>query len=257
MSQAPRPLVLVAPSGTGKTTVARALIEEYPEQFAFSVSATTRPPRSGEQDGVHYHFLDEAEFKGLIDREELAEWAVVHGRMYGTPVASLDPDPLEGRTPVLDIDIQGARQVVERIPGSVAIFLLPPGPDAWITRLVGRGTETPGEVRTRLETALNELEQAREFEEFVVNDRLMETVESVVAVFNGTPSAGVSKLRAEGLCFELKRGAQGWIRQAGRTPGTPRFDGDLRCACLRLLKWQTTTKASTWGFWSRPGTPVS
>ncbi|NNF26733.1 MAG: guanylate kinase [Gemmatimonadetes bacterium] len=221
MTEALRPLVLVAPSGTGKTTVARALVERHPERFAFSVSATTRPPRSGEVDGIHYRFLDEAGFKALIDGGELAEWAVVHGRLYGTPLASLDSRRLEGRTPVLDIDIQGARQVVERIPGSVAIFLLPPGPDAWITRLVGRGTETPVEVRTRLETAMDELERAREFEEFVVNDRLMETVESVVAVFSGTPSAGVSKLRAEGLCSELKRGARDWIRQTSPDPGTP------------------------------------
>ena len=215
----PRPLVLVAPSGTGKTTVARSLVERHPERFTFSVSATTRPPRAGEQDGIHYHFLDEGQFQALIEEGGLAEWAVVHGRRYGTPVASLDPDRLQGRTPVLDIDIQGARQVVERIPGSVAIFLLPPGPVAWMERLVGRGTETPGEVRTRLETALDELERARDFEEFVVNDRLMETVDHIVAVFDGTPLAGVSKLRAEGLCSELKRGAQDWIRQTGRDAG--------------------------------------
>lgn len=221
MSQDPRPLVLVAPSGTGKTTVARALVEQIPERFTFSVSATTRAPRAGEVDGVHYHFVGDAGFKALVDEGALAEWAVVHGRMYGTPLASLDQARLGGRTPVLDIDVQGAGQVVERIPGSVAIFLLPPGPDRWIARLVGRGTESDEEVRTRLETALGELERAQEFEEFVVNDRLMETVENVVAVFDGKPSAGVSKLRAEGLCHELKRGARDWIRQTSPDPGTP------------------------------------
>ncbi len=213
MTTTGRPLVLVAPSGTGKTTLARALVERHPDRFTFSVSATTRAPRPGEVDGIHYHFLTDAAFRSLAEEGRLAEWAVVHGRMYGTPMESLDPALLDGRTPVLDIDVEGARQVAERIPSSTAIFLLPPGPEAWIHRLVGRGTETPDQVRTRLETALAELERAREFEEFVVNDRLMETIDGVVSVFGGSATAGVSKLKAESLCEELKRGARAWIQR--------------------------------------------
>ena len=215
-----RPLVLVAPSGTGKTTVAHALIRTFPQRFAFSVSATTREPREGEVEGEDYHFVSEAEFRRLAAAGELAEWAEVHGRLYGTPMKSLDPEASGGRTPILDIDVAGARQVRQRIPEAAVIFLLPPGPAEWLERLVGRGTEPPEEIRTRLETALGELEEASDFEEFVVNAVLGETVEEIVGLLDGEADAGVSSLRAESLCAALKSGARAWIHGMDSGLGT-------------------------------------
>lgn len=211
MTTGARPLVLVAPSGTGKTTVAQELVRLHPDRFTFSVSATTRPPRAGEVDGRDYHFVTEDAFKALIADGKLAEWAQVHGRYYGTPFASLDPALLGGRTPVLDIDVAGAEQVQAQIPDATVIFLLPPGPEAWIDRLVGRATETPEQLRVRLETALAELERAPEFEEFVVNEILGETVEEILGVLDRVPSAGISSLRAETLCGALRDGATSWV----------------------------------------------
>lgn len=219
MTAPARPLVLVAPSGTGKTTVAQELVRMHPDRFAFSVSATTRSPRAGEVDGRDYHFLTEAGFRSLIDEGALVEWAQVHGRYYGTPLTSLDPALLGGRMPVLDIDVAGADQVRAQVPDATVVFLLPPGPQAWIERLVGRGTETPSQLRVRLETALAELERAPDFEEFVVNEILGETVEEILGVLDRTASAGISPLRAEALCRALKEGATAWV---GRTePGEP------------------------------------
>lgn len=166
-----RPVVLAAPSGTGKTTIARKLVEGE-RDFVFSVSATTRRPRAGERDGTDYFFLDPAAFQEMIADGELVEWAEVHGRLYGTPRASLEGPAVRGRHVVLDIDVQGALQVRERVPDALLVFVLPPSVEALLERLSGRGTEGREEVARRLRTALAELEAARTFDNVVVNDRL-------------------------------------------------------------------------------------
>jgi guanylate kinase len=172
------PLVLAAPSGTGKTTIARFLVERH-EHFVFSVSVTTRARRQGEEDGVDYHFLDAAAFRRMADQDELAEWAEVHGRLYGTTRRALDEARARGEHVVLDIDVQGARQIREAVPDAVLVFVLPPSVEALLDRLSGRGTEGRDEVVRRLRSALDELAAVPEFDYVVVNDEVDRCVQEV------------------------------------------------------------------------------
>lgn len=215
------PLVLVGPSGAGKTTIAGRLVELHPERFVFSVSTTTRPPRAGERSGREYHFVSRAQFMEMVDRGELAEWAQVHGQCYGTPVANLSApdDGGGGRTPVLDIDVQGARQVVDRVPGAVAIFVLPPSPEVWIGRLAGRGTEAPSEIARRLRTAVDELAAASSFGAFVVNGDVDAAVRDVLALAGEGEGGRDDGCRppadadAPRLCRQLEAGALSEIQR--------------------------------------------
>ena len=165
------PVVLAAPSGAGKTTLARMLVERN-DGAIFSISATTRPPRPGERDGRDYHFVDDATFDRMIERNELAEWAVVHGRRYGTPRGEITSALQRGRTVVLDIDVQGARQVRKMFADALLIFVLPPSADELARRLSGRASEDRDERRRRLLNAQRELESVAEFDYVVVNDDL-------------------------------------------------------------------------------------
>ncbi len=192
---------LCAPSGTGKTTVARRLVEER-NDLVFSVSATTRAPRPNEQRGVDYQFVGRAEFESMIQRGELLEWAEVHGEYYGTPRSNLEAAARDKKLLILDIDVQGARQVVQARPETVAIFLLPPSADALLERLRKRGSEDDEQVSRRLETAKDELSAMDEFEYVVVNDRLDETVRAVESIIDGK-YVRTGALRAE---LELLRG---------------------------------------------------
>ncbi len=178
MSERPCALVLVAPSGTGKTTVARALLAES-DDYSFSVSATTRSARAGERDGVDYHFVDRERFGDMARAGRFAEWAEVHGQLYGTPLQNFAAARERGQTLILDIDFQGALQVMRVVPDAASLFLLPPSGEVLLSRLEGRGTESPAEVRRRLETALDELRQADHFPHWLVNDRLEDTVASI------------------------------------------------------------------------------
>lgn len=175
------PVVLAAPSGTGKTTIARALVGAAPE-FVFSVSATTRPPREGEREGYDYHFVGRPEFEAMIEAGELVEWAEVHGHLYGTPRANLAAAADRGEHVVLDIDVQGARQIRDREPEAVLIFVFPPSLETLLERLEKRGTERPEEVARRLRNARQELERAADFDYVVVNDDLDEAVAAVRSV---------------------------------------------------------------------------
>jgi guanylate kinase len=173
-----RPVVLSAPSGAGKTTIARALVERE-EDFAFSVSATTRPPREGEVHGVDYWFISKDEFLRMVEDGELAEWAKVHGDFYGTPMKSLISAGQCGRHVVLDIDVQGAMQIREAVPEALLLFILPPSVELLLRRLAGRGTEKEETLRRRLNTALRELGAAQAFDYFVINEDLDEAVREV------------------------------------------------------------------------------
>ena len=170
-ARSPRILVLSAPSGGGKTTLARELVSRW-EHYRFSVSATTRPPRMGEIDGVHYHFLDESAFKKLADQGMLMEWAVVHGHWYGTPLSNLDSARRRNDCLILDIDVQGATRLKASIVESMLIFVLPPSAEAMVQRLKHRGSEGARELHSRLRTALGELEQIDQFDAVVVNDSI-------------------------------------------------------------------------------------
>jgi guanylate kinase len=177
----PCPLVLAAPSGTGKTTIAHALVERF-SRFVFSVSATTRPPRGDEKNGVDYDFLSRPRFEAMIEAGELVEWAEVHGNLYGTPRRNLDAAAARGKHVVLDIDVQGARQIRERVPEAVLMFVFPPSAAALWGRLTARGTEPLEEVRRRLTAASGELAEARHFDYIVVNDDLDRAISRVRAI---------------------------------------------------------------------------
>ncbi len=172
--------VISGPTAVGKGTVVAALRKHHPEVWV-SVSATTRPARHGETDGVHYLFLSEAEFDELIARGGLLEWALVHGSArYGTPAAPVQAAVEAGRRVILEIDLQGARQVRERLPDVRSVFIAPPDDEALRSRLLARGTETPEQMERRLQTAASELAAAGEFDHVLVNDEVGTTVDKLV-----------------------------------------------------------------------------
>ena len=175
------PIVLSAPSGAGKTTIARALVRDS-EDVVFSVSATTRPARDGEVDGVDYDFLSETVFRAMIETDEFVEWAEVHGHLYGTSRRALQAALDEDRFLILDVDVQGAMQMRERVPDVVLVFVLPPSADALVERLKERGTEGEDTVAQRIENARAELEQASQFDYIVVNENLDQAIEEVQSI---------------------------------------------------------------------------
>ena len=188
-----RPVVLSAPSGAGKTTIARALVEGE-EDFVFSISATTRSPREGEAHGVDYWFLSEEEFLRMVDDGDFAEWAKVHGDLYGTPKENLARAGQDGLRVVLDIDVQGAMQIREAVPEALLLFILPPSVELFFLRLTGRGTEEEETLRRRMNTALQELEVAEAFDFLVINGDLDEAVREVRKLARGgeAPPEGTS-----------------------------------------------------------------
>lgn len=178
----PFPLVIAAPSGAGKTTLSRELVRGH-ERCIFSISATTRARRASERDGQDYHFVSEAEFSRLAEAGELLEWAVVHGERYGTLQNEVRRALADDHVVVLDIDVQGARQVRERLPEAVLVFVLPPSGPELIRRLQGRASESAEQVRLRMGTAATELAAASEFDYVIVNDdfgEAMTTLEAIV-----------------------------------------------------------------------------
>ena len=182
MSSTPQLTVVSGPTAVGKGTVVSRVRAEHPEVFV-SVSATTRPPRPGEQDGYHYMFVSNEEFDELIAAGELLEWAVVHGtNRYGTPKAPLLAALATGREAILEIDLQGARQVRESWPSARFVFLAPPSWDELVRRLVGRGTESPEQRARRLESAKAEMAAMAEFDHVVVNGELGKAVDDLVAL---------------------------------------------------------------------------
>ena len=172
-----RLIVLAGPTAVGKGTVAADVRRHHPEVW-ISVSATTRAPRPGEQDGVHYWFVDDDQFDAMVERGDLLEWAVVHqAARYGTPRQPVEKILAEGRPAMLEIDLQGARQVRETMPDALFVFLAPPSWEELVNRLVGRGTEGEEERERRLATARLELAAESEFDAVIVND----TVEDAAA----------------------------------------------------------------------------
>jgi guanylate kinase len=179
--------VLAGPTAVGKGSVSADIREHHPEIW-ISISATTRAPRPGEQHGVHYWFVSEAEFDRMIADDDLLEWAVVHGRArYGTPRAPVLEAVAAGVPALLEIDLQGARQVRDAMPEALFVFLAPPSWDELVRRLVGRGTETPEERERRLATARQELAAEAEFEVTIVNREIHDAAEELVALMVGRP----------------------------------------------------------------------
>ena len=180
--------VLAGPTAVGKGTVAAYIRTHHPEIW-ISVSATTRPPRPGEVDGEHYHFVGDAEFDRMVKDGEMLEWAVVHGAAkYGTPRLPVEAALGQGRHALLEIDLQGARQVRESMPEALFVFLAPPSWEELVSRLVGRGTETEAERERRLQTAREELAAEPEFDVTVVNTEIPSAAEDLVALILDPPA---------------------------------------------------------------------
>jgi guanylate kinase len=173
--------VITGPSGVGKGTLIRGLRERIPE-LELSVSATTRAPRAGERNGVDYHFMTPAEFDRRIAGEEFVEHATYSGNRYGTLRDELDRRLRAGTPVVLEIEVQGARQVRESMPEAVQVFIAPPSREALRERLIGRGTDTPDQVDERVQTAEQELMAQPEFGHVVVNDRIEQATDELVAI---------------------------------------------------------------------------
>lgn len=180
VTQPSRLVVLAGPTAVGKGTIAAEVRDSHPEVW-ISVSATTRTPRPGEVEGVHYRFVSEAEFDDMVERGELLEWAQVHqGARYGTPRAPVDEALAEGRLAMLEIDLQGARQVRRTMPDALFVFLAPPSWEELERRLVGRGTEDAEERSRRLATAREEMAAEEEFDVTIVNHEVHAAVEELV-----------------------------------------------------------------------------
>jgi guanylate kinase len=180
-----RVFVITGPSGVGKGTLIRGLMERLGD-LELSVSATTRPPRPGERDGVDYHFLTPEEFDRRVAAGDFVEHADYAGRRYGTLRSELEGRLAEGVPVVLEIEVQGARQVREAMPEAVQVFIAPPSLEALRTRLIGRGTDDAEEVARRLEVAEQELAAQPEFAHVVVNDRLDEALDELVEIVRGS-----------------------------------------------------------------------
>lgn len=203
------PVILAGPSGAGKTTIRDRLLEEG-DDFVFSVSMTTRSRRSGEREGVDYRFVDRATFAREVEAGRMLEHAAVHGELYGTPRANLEAAAVRRAHLLLDIDVQGARQVREAVPGTVLIFILPPDAERILSRLRARGSETDEQLRRRLETAGAELKALAEFDYAVLNDDLEAAVRAVRDVVSAESrslaraSPGVERFAHE-LAREIRR----------------------------------------------------
>jgi guanylate kinase len=188
------PFVVAGPSGTGKTTVCLALRRRDPK-LLLSVSHTTRAPRSGERDGADYHFVSAEEFQRLCAEGAFLEWAVYNGNHYGTSWKAIEGPLADGLDVLLEIEVQGARQVRRRLPDARLIFLLPPTMPVLVRRLAGRGTDSEEQVASRLRTARRELEAVEEFDYAVVNDDLERCVADVLEIIAGERAGASAELR--------------------------------------------------------------
>lgn len=202
MSSYPRKgiaLVLCAPSGAGKTTLARRITARY-QRITFSVSCTTRPPRPGEEDGRDYHFISKVEFERLKAENYFAEWARVHDNYYGTPLEATRAILNEGKDLLFDVDVQGAAQLKNSLPGAYFVFILPPSRAVLEERLRARGTESEESLARRLSGAARELAEAAWFDAWVINDDQEKAFQDLCSVYQ---AAGMSPQRRPDFLHRL------------------------------------------------------
>jgi guanylate kinase len=197
-------LVLSAPSGGGKTTIAKMLLQGR-EDLGYSVSATTRAKRPDERDGVDYHFLSRDEFVRRRDQGEFLEWATYGGELYGTLKGEIERIFASGRNAVLDVEIEGARQIRKNFPNSLLLFVLPPSADALVQRLIGRKTEDPALVRERILRAAEELDAIEEYDYAILNEDLVVAVAQVAAILEAESWRVARQDTLPGFVDELRR----------------------------------------------------
>lgn len=173
--------IISAPSGGGKTTLSKAVLNRF-NNILYSVSYTTRSPRNGEQDSVDYYFIQKKDFEKRIESGHWAEWAEVHGNYYGTSAEFLDKGLASGRDMLLDIDVQGTIQILGNYPDSVTIFIMPPSLETLKKRLEMRGTESRTTIKRRLLTAEKEMAQKGQYRHVIVNDQLSVSIEKLIAI---------------------------------------------------------------------------
>lgn len=202
-------IVVSSPSGAGKTTLCHRLIEEFPE-VVFSVSYTTRPIRRGEEEGVDYHYVDRPTFDAMIEREEFAEWAEVHGHRYGTTIDTVRQALEGGRHVLFDIDYQGGRQLKAKFDReAVLVFVLPPSLTELEQRLRKRATDEPDVIERRLQKALDELKQYSLYQYLIVNDDLLRAYDKLRAIYLAS-QCGIDRMGhlAETLVGEAEKNAE-------------------------------------------------
>jgi guanylate kinase len=193
LSQCGRLIVISAPSGAGKSTLCRALRQHFPNML-YSVSYTTRPPRPDEKDGKDYIFINQKEFIERINENRWAEWAIVHDNYYGTSAEDIDHGLQSGKDILLDIDVQGASQIIKRYPDSITIFIMPPDMKELRRRLEARGTDSSQTISIRMENAVKEIDQRKMYKYIIVNDRLEDSIAALLAIIK--PSRSNMKLSA-------------------------------------------------------------
>ncbi len=162
-------LIVIGPTAVGKSSVLEHLLRDYP-RLCDIITYTTRPMRAGESEGNPYHFVSEEEFKKQVGENRFLEWAIVHGRMYGTPRDQVESANTEGKVCIMDIDVQGAKKMMDEYPGAVTIFLMPPSMDALRQRFLKRGVTSEADLAKRLESAQKEMAQCQDFKHVIVND---------------------------------------------------------------------------------------
>ena len=174
-------VVITAPSGTGKTTLI-GMVRKRVEGIGYSVSHTTRSPRKGEVNGVHYHFVDRAAFKGKIEAHEFVEWAFVYDELYGTSISSMERELFSGKDLLIDVDIQGAQAIKRKFPESISIFIVPPSIEILRERLRGRSTESKKSLDQRTKNALEEISRCMEYDFIVINDDINKAASEIEAI---------------------------------------------------------------------------
>lgn len=174
-------IVLSGPSGAGKGTICQELLRSYPE-LNYSISATTRSPRVGEQNGINYWFVSREEFHSMIKNDQLLEWAEVYGNFYGTPCQHISELLNSGKDVVLEIDTQGATQIKKKFPQGVCIYIVPPSLDELAKRIYKRGTDSLENIKTRLGSANNELTYVHNYDYVVVNDEVQVATKKIAAI---------------------------------------------------------------------------
>ena len=174
--------IITAPSGAGKTTIIKSILKKNIDGLGYSISHTTRKPRKGEINGLHYYFVDRATFEKMIKANEFLEWAVVYDQLYGTSISGINRALSAGKDLLMDVDIQGAKEIKRKYPDSLSIFILPPSIDILNKRLQRRSTDDKKHIELRLKNAVKEIQECREYDFIIVNNDLKQAIKEIEAI---------------------------------------------------------------------------